>query len=304
MLDVDGIGISFGGLKAVQKFLGSAAAAGFIVRLDRPERRRQDDRRSICSPAFIARTTGRMELDSRSLVGLKPHPIAAAGIARTFQNIRLFPGLNVLDNVRLAGQLRRRHGLVATVFRSGRYRNEEAEICHKAFERERVHASILRKGFDAIPWQFDLTTAVIRKLEKHYGTDDIRAALDDHVAWVHLERPADVPQPADPALVRDELGAVWHRGARDYAVGDWGELADHPLKEPTLSGYRFPDGNRPWPVGPRARGATGAPRPVPGRGPARPLRTRLGPVRVPGVPRVRRGRAGLHPGAYRGPGPG
>ena len=33
-------------------------------------------------------------------------------------------------------------------------------------KRERVHASIARKGFDAIPWQFDLTTAVIRKLER------------------------------------------------------------------------------------------------------------------------------------------
>ena len=51
--------------------------------------------------------SGRMRLDSRSLVGLKPHEVAAAGIARTFQNIRLFPGLNVMDNVRLAGQLLR-----------------------------------------------------------------------------------------------------------------------------------------------------------------------------------------------------
>jgi uroporphyrinogen decarboxylase len=112
-------------------------------------------------------------------------------------------------------------------------------------KRERVHASIRRSGFDAIPWQFDLTTAVIEKLKVHYGTDDIRTALDDHFVWVHLERPDDVPQPADPELVRDELGAVWHRGARDYAVGDWGELADHPLKEPSLEGYRFPDGTRP-----------------------------------------------------------
>jgi branched-chain amino acid transport system ATP-binding protein len=75
-----------------------------------------------------------MELESKNLSGLRPHEIAAAGIARTFQNIRLFPGLDVLDNVRVAGQLHRRHGLVDTLIRSRRYRREEAEIRRKAFD--------------------------------------------------------------------------------------------------------------------------------------------------------------------------
>ncbi len=69
---------------------------------------------------------GRMQLGSRNLAGLKPHQIAAAGIARTFQNIRLFPGLNVLDNVRLAGQLRNRNGLTGTLLRTRKYQNQEA----------------------------------------------------------------------------------------------------------------------------------------------------------------------------------
>jgi branched-chain amino acid transport system ATP-binding protein len=77
---------------------------------------------------------GQMVLDSRSIVGLKPHEVAAAGISRTFQNIRLFPGLNVLDNVRLTGQLHARHGLADTLLRTGRYRAEENEICQKALE--------------------------------------------------------------------------------------------------------------------------------------------------------------------------
>ena len=89
---------------------------------------------SICSPAFIKRWAAESMLDSKSLVGLKPHQVAAAGIARTFQNIRLFPGLNVLDNVRLAGQLRAREGLATTLLRTRRYAREEAEIQRKAFE--------------------------------------------------------------------------------------------------------------------------------------------------------------------------
>jgi branched-chain amino acid transport system ATP-binding protein len=77
---------------------------------------------------------GRIVLDGKDLVGLKPHQVAGAGIARTFQNIRLFPGLNVLDNVRLAGQLRAREGLATTLLRTRRYAHEEAEIERKAFE--------------------------------------------------------------------------------------------------------------------------------------------------------------------------
>src|SRR5262245_24133049 len=131
-LDVDDIGISFGGLKAVQKFSIRLPRGGLY---------------GLIGPNGAGKTTvfnlltgvyqtmgGRMMLDGKSLVGLKPHQVAAAGIARTFQNIRLFPGLNVLDNVRLAGQLRAREGLATTLLRTRRYAREEAEIQRKAFE--------------------------------------------------------------------------------------------------------------------------------------------------------------------------
>jgi hypothetical protein len=48
-------------------------------------------------------------------------------------------------------------------------------------KRERVLASIRRQPFDAIPWQFNLTSAVRAKLRDHYGTDDLLAATDHHV---------------------------------------------------------------------------------------------------------------------------
>jgi branched-chain amino acid transport system ATP-binding protein len=132
LLDVDGIGISFGGLKAVQKF-SVQLEQGSLYGLIGPNGAGKTTAFNLLTGVYRT-DAGRMELQSKNLVGLKPHSIAAAGIARTFQNIRLFPGLNVLDNVRVAGQLRRHHGLVATMFRSGRYRSEEAEICRKAFE--------------------------------------------------------------------------------------------------------------------------------------------------------------------------
>lgn len=132
LLDVDNIGISFGGLKAVQQFSIKLPQGGLY---------------GLIGPNGAGKTTvfnlltgvyqtmgGRITLDSKEIVGLKPHQVAAAGIARTFQNIRLFPGLNVLDNVRLAGQLRAREGLATTLLRTRRYAREEAEIQRKAFE--------------------------------------------------------------------------------------------------------------------------------------------------------------------------
>jgi branched-chain amino acid transport system ATP-binding protein len=132
LLDVEDIGISFGGLKAVQKF-SVQLQPGSLHGLIGPNGAGKTTVFNLLTGVYRT-NAGRMELDATNLVGLKPHAIAAAGIARTFQNIRLFPGLDVLDNVRVAGQLHRRHGLMATVFRSGRYRREETEIRRKALE--------------------------------------------------------------------------------------------------------------------------------------------------------------------------
>src|SRR5580698_9420654 len=64
-------------------------------------------------------TDGGISFDDKSLVGRKPHQITANGIARTFQNIRLFPSLSVFDNVRAAFHLRL-HGDVRHALWRGR----------------------------------------------------------------------------------------------------------------------------------------------------------------------------------------
>src|SRR6188472_4729177 len=103
LLEVDNIGISFGGLKAVQQF-SIRLPKGALYGLIGPNGAGKTTVFNLLTGVYQA-MGGRMVLDSRSIAGLKPHEVAATGISRTFQNIRLFPGLNVLDNVRLAGQL-------------------------------------------------------------------------------------------------------------------------------------------------------------------------------------------------------
>ena len=71
-------------------------------------------------------TTGEILLDGESIVGLKPYQITQRGIARTFQNIRLFSELSVLDNVKIAYHCHVKYGLLESVLRIGR--DEEKEI--------------------------------------------------------------------------------------------------------------------------------------------------------------------------------
>jgi branched-chain amino acid transport system ATP-binding protein len=132
LLHVDQIGISFGGLKAVQGF-SLNLPAGALYGLIGPNGAGKTTVFNLLTGVYQA-DSGEMQLDSQNLMGRKPHAIAAAGIARTFQNIRLFPGLSVLDNVRLAGQLRSSQGLLATLLRTPAHQAEEEAIREQAFE--------------------------------------------------------------------------------------------------------------------------------------------------------------------------
>jgi uroporphyrinogen decarboxylase len=106
-------------------------------------------------------------------------------------------------------------------------------------KRQRVYATINRQGLDAIPWQFDLTSVVARRVAQELGVQDAGAALDDHIAYSGFND-AVCPSPA-PGLVKDIWGVTWRREALDRNVGDWGGHMDYPLKEPILGDYRFPD---------------------------------------------------------------
>ncbi len=77
---------------------------------------------------------GTIQFGERSLAGMKPAAIAAAGIARTFQNIRLFPSLTVLENVLVACENRRRAHLGASILRSKRYYDDERDMQKAALE--------------------------------------------------------------------------------------------------------------------------------------------------------------------------
>ena len=77
---------------------------------------------------------GHIFLESTQLDGMPVHKIAQAGVARTFQNIRLFSELSVIDNVKIAYNMHVSYGLADAVLRTGKYLQEEDAITQKALD--------------------------------------------------------------------------------------------------------------------------------------------------------------------------
>jgi branched-chain amino acid transport system ATP-binding protein len=77
---------------------------------------------------------GLFRFDGRELSGLKPHRCAASGIARTFQNIRLFANMTALENVMVGQHMRTRAGVVGAILRTASVRAEETRVARKAHD--------------------------------------------------------------------------------------------------------------------------------------------------------------------------
>jgi len=79
-------------------------------------------------------TAGNILFDGQPTTGLKLHQLAVRGVARTFQNIRLFASMSVFDNVRAAVQLHRQHGIIDALWRGRLFREGERTVTTKVME--------------------------------------------------------------------------------------------------------------------------------------------------------------------------
>jgi ABC-type branched-subunit amino acid transport system ATPase component len=87
-----------------------------------------------CITGMFAPTNGNIVFQGKPVGGLKPYQTAKAGIARTFQNIRLFDYMTVLDNVRLGQHSRMSSKLWDSLFKTPKERHEEAAVTERAME--------------------------------------------------------------------------------------------------------------------------------------------------------------------------
>ena len=132
LLECTNVSKRFGGVQAL-------AGVGFVIR--------RGDIYGLIGPNGAGKTTlfnvltgiyapneGRFALDGADVTGLSPDRIAARGIARTFQNIRLFANLSALENVMIGRHVRTRAGVIGAILRDARTRAEESAIERRALE--------------------------------------------------------------------------------------------------------------------------------------------------------------------------
>lgn len=123
---------SFGGIKAVQNF-EVHMNTGEIIGLIGPNGAGKTTAFNLLTGVYQP-TTGDIFFNGKNIIGHKPYNITKLGVARTFQNIRLFSEISVLDNVKIAYTYQVRYGFIEAIGRIGRYGPEEAEIERQAIE--------------------------------------------------------------------------------------------------------------------------------------------------------------------------
>jgi branched-chain amino acid transport system ATP-binding protein len=131
LLQVDKLSKVFGGLRAVSD-VHIQLNQGELVGLIGPNGAGKTTIFNLLT-GVIPPTEGTINFDGKSIIGLKPYDVTKLGMARTFQNIRLFKTLTVLDNVRIAYHHRVRYRLFQSLFyRFGKFRAEEEMLTQEA----------------------------------------------------------------------------------------------------------------------------------------------------------------------------
>jgi branched-chain amino acid transport system ATP-binding protein len=132
VLKTDGLTKRFGGLVAVSDF-NVDIEKGELVGLIGPNGSGKTTIFNLITGLYKP-TDGEIVFDGRNISGWRPDRITGLGVARTFQNIRLFTELSVLDNVRVGYHLRLHSSPLVAAVGLPTYRQEEAEITEKSME--------------------------------------------------------------------------------------------------------------------------------------------------------------------------
>lgn len=131
ILKIESLGIQFGGLKAVQK-VNMQIKHGELVGLIGPNGAGKTTTFNMLTGVYVP-TEGTIVFNDKNLVGLEPYKVTRGGISRTFQNIRLFKELSVIDNVKVANHSLAKHTIVSSIFRLPGHFSGEAKMEEESF---------------------------------------------------------------------------------------------------------------------------------------------------------------------------
>lgn len=132
LLEVKNLSVCFGGIKPVIDFdltINDHELVGLIG----PNGAGKTTVFNLLTGVYVP-TQGSIEIAGESVVGKKPYQIVERGITRTFQNIRLFKSMSVIDNVKTAYHHNMTYSAIEGIFRTKKYKDEEKEVEKEAYK--------------------------------------------------------------------------------------------------------------------------------------------------------------------------
>ena len=188
LLSLEDVHLAFAGVKAIDG-VSLTVATGQLLAIIGPN---GAGKTSIfnCISSVYRPQQGRIEFEGRSLIGMKPNRVADLGIARTFQNIELFPQMTVLDNLMLGRHQHLDYGTPSAMLRFGRASREEArnrEVVEGIVEF--LEIAQFRKSYVAM-----LPYGVQKRVElgRALAMEPKLLLLDEPVAGMNLEETEDM----------------------------------------------------------------------------------------------------------------
>jgi len=187
---VENISIAFGGLKAVSNF-SLDLLPGALYGLIGPNGAGKTTVFNLITGVYCA-DSGEMHLGDQDLRGLKPYEITKAGLARTFQNIRLFRELTVLQNVLISYHMRVPYSYFDTLFRTRKFLDTEREWESKAMGLLNLLGLAHRRNDPAV----SLSYGNQRRLEiaRALATDPKVLFLDEPAAGLNSQEKVELMQ--------------------------------------------------------------------------------------------------------------
>ncbi|XXJ21385.1 ABC transporter ATP-binding protein [Desulfovibrio caledoniensis] len=198
-LTLDDICVRFGGLQALTD-VAFSVSEGEVVGLIGPNGAGKTTVFNVITGVYKA-SSGSVSYDGTKITGLRPYQVLSMGIARTFQNIRLFQNMTALENCMVAQHSRSRTGVIGAVLRSPGQRREEERI----IEKSQKALDFMGLGSRADEVASNMPYGHQRRLE-------IARALASEPHTILLDEPAAGLNPAESKELMESIGRITDLG--------------------------------------------------------------------------------------------